>query len=186
MSTLVENVAKVTAAHAALKEAIAAKGVAVPEGTKLSDMAGLVEVIKADTAQSVQSVSFFGQLSGKVVLLPVIKCDFARATTLMHCFHNCSGLTSLTLPDGFGSAATKVGACFQNCSSLQNVTGAIKFPVSFDMHWSTKLTHESLLNIISGLVNVTSTQTLTLGATNLAKLTGEEKKIATDKGWTLV
>ena len=110
----------------------------------------------------------------------------SAATNVEACFYGCSGLTSLTLPDGFGSAATKVGACFQNCSSLQNVTGAIKFPVSFDMHWSTKLTHESLLNIISGLVNVTSTQTLTLGATNLAKLTGEEKKIATDKGWTLV
>ena len=42
MSTLVENVAKVTAAHAALKTAIAAKGVAVPDGTKLSAMPALV------------------------------------------------------------------------------------------------------------------------------------------------
>jgi hypothetical protein len=29
------------------------------------------------------------------------------------------------------------------------------------------------------------TKTLTLGATNLAKLTNEEKAIATQKGWTL-
>ena len=36
MSTFIENAAKVTAAHAALKAAIAAKGVAVPEGTRLS------------------------------------------------------------------------------------------------------------------------------------------------------
>jgi hypothetical protein len=31
----------------------------------------------------------------------------------------------------------------------------------------------------------TTTKTLTLGSTNLAKLTDEEKAIATNKGWTL-
>ena len=39
--------------------------------------------------------------------------------------------------------------------------------------------------VINGLQTVTTTQKLTLGATNLAKLTDGEKKIATDKGWTL-
>ena len=48
MSTLIENVAKVTAAHAALKEAIAAKGVAVPDGTKLTDMPTLVDRIETE------------------------------------------------------------------------------------------------------------------------------------------
>lgn len=35
-------------AHAALKTAIAAKGVAVPEGTKLTDMPALVEQISTE------------------------------------------------------------------------------------------------------------------------------------------
>ena len=39
--------------------------------------------------------------------------------------------------------------------------------------------------VINGLQTVTSTKTLTLGSTNLAKLTDEEKQIATNKGWTL-
>lgn len=43
MSTLAENVEKVKNAHAALKIAIAAKGVSVPAGTKLSDMPALVD-----------------------------------------------------------------------------------------------------------------------------------------------
>ena len=50
MSTLVENVAKVVNAHAALKTAIAAKGVAVPEGTKLTDMPALIEQIETGGA----------------------------------------------------------------------------------------------------------------------------------------
>lgn len=46
MSTLMENVDKVVAAHAAIGEAIKAKGVAVPEGTKLSGMPPLIEQIQ--------------------------------------------------------------------------------------------------------------------------------------------
>lgn len=38
--------------------------------------------------------------------------------------------------------------------------------------------------VINGLQTVTG-QTLTLGTANLAKLTDAEKKVATDKGWTL-
>ena len=37
----------------------------------------------------------------------------------------------------------------------------------------------------NGLIPTTTTKTFTIGSTNLAKLTDEDKKIATDKGWTL-
>jgi hypothetical protein len=47
------------------------------------------------------------------------------------------------------------------------------------------LPREQLIGLMNGLSKVTSTQTLTLGSTLLAKLTDEDKKIATDKGWTL-
>ena len=47
-------------------------------------------------------------------------------------------------------------------------------------------TRQDLLdNYINRLHKTTTTKTLTLGATLLAKLTDEDKKIATDKGWTL-
>jgi hypothetical protein len=41
------------------------------------------------------------------------------------------------------------------------------------------------MSIINNLMTVTSTKTLTLGATNLAKLTADEVAIATNKGWTV-
>lgn len=46
-------------------------------------------------------------------------------------------------------------------------------------------TRQELLLMINTLQPVTTTQTLTLGSTLLAKLTEEDKKLATDKGWTL-
>lgn len=60
----------------------------------------------------------------------------------------------------------------------------------FNVSPCSKLTHESLMSIINCLVDKTTdtsgtTWTVTLGSTNLAKLTDSEKAIATQKGWTL-
>ena len=50
---------------------------------------------------------------------------------------------------------------------------------------STSLTREQIIPILNDLVKTTTTKTLTIGSTKLALLTDEDKKIATDKGWTL-
>lgn len=47
------------------------------------------------------------------------------------------------------------------------------------------LDKESLLSLLNCLAETETTKTVTLGATNLAKLTDEEKAIATEKGWDL-
>lgn len=57
--------------------------------------------------------------------------------------------------------------------------------VSFNISFSTKFTQEALVEILNNLATVTTTQTLKMGATNLARLTDEDKLIATNKGWTL-
>ena len=71
------------------------------------------------------------------------------------------------------------------CFALTDVTGNPNFKTSFNLSECKNLTHDSLMVFINGLQTVTSKQKLTLGSTNLAKLTEADKKIATDKGWTL-
>jgi hypothetical protein len=56
---------------------------------------------------------------------------------------------------------------------------------SFDISASTLFTRDALNEIMSNLATVTTAQTLTMGSTNLAKLTDADKLIATGKGWTL-
>lgn len=59
-----------------------------------------------------------------------------------------------------------------------------------NLQWSEQLTHDSLMSIINCLADYSedtsgTVWTVTLGETNLAKLTDEEQQIATAKGWLL-
>ena len=92
-------------AHAALKTAIAAKGVDVPNGTKLTDMPALVEQIPAAPAYT--SAANFYEGSGKesIDVPATVFVDFAQATSLNRCFAECTALTTPTFPAGFGQNA---------------------------------------------------------------------------------
>ena len=66
-----------------------------------------------------------------------------------------------------------------------NIVGGINRNLAFNQ--SPYITHQSLLNIINALVPQEEgvTKTLSLGSTNIAKLSEEEIAIATSKGWTV-
>ena len=99
-------------------------------------------------------------------------------------FNYCQKLT--TLLEMNTSNATTTQGMFLGCISLTNLGGFVGLKVSLDLSHCSKLTHESLLNVINKAADVTaSPATLILGATNLAKLSDAEKAIATNKGWTL-
>lgn len=74
---------------------------------------------------------------------------------------------------------------FSSTTNLENITFEGEIAYNFSVSPCTKLTHDSLMSIIDHLATVSTTKTLTLGETNLAKLTDAEKAIATEKGWTL-
>ena len=98
-------------------------------------------------------------------------------------FYGCSSLT--TVPQFDVSNVKDMGSMFSGSSSLEEIH-MININANLNISASTKFTREALLEIIGNLKAQTSgTKTLTMGATNLAKLTEEDKAIATNKGWTL-
>ena len=86
-------------------------------------------------------------------------------------------------------SGSSIGPPFEQCGALENVTFEGEIGQNLSMSSCSKLTYESLSNIISCLYDYSAegvTKTLTLHATAKARLTEDDIKTITDKGWTLV
>lgn len=98
-------------------------------------------------------------------------------------FTRCTKLTTITPMDLSGiTAQIWVSNVFDYCSSLKSIVlSGLKY--NCNISHSTQFEREDLVTILNNLG--TATATLTMGSTNLAKLTDDDKAIATAKGWTL-
>lgn len=100
-------------------------------------------------------------------------------------FYGCVALTDITIPNTVTTISVGV---FTNCSNLTNVTLGSGFNGNgLDLSPSTKYSVDTLVAMLTALADRTgqTAYTLKLGAKNLAKLSDEQKAIATDKNWTL-
>lgn len=133
--------------------------------------------------------------------------DFSKSTNMARTFY-VSGVTRLGTIDCRSATALDylyatspylhtielmiVGAnntynnSFNGTSELANIEFEGEIGNNINFSSCTKLSHDSLMSIINHLETKTSgTFTLSIGSTNLAKLTDAEKAVATQKGWTL-
>ena len=156
------------------------------------------------------NLSYMFYVCEKLTNLDLSNLDFSSVTDVKNMFAYCSALENLNLGGCDFSKVDNLTNMFQGCTSLTN----LEFPnnlgegfrtpsannSSFKINLSncTLLTHDSLMNVINNLydlhLNTTMykpdagkfyTQSLVLGASNLAKLTEEEIAIATNKGWNV-
>lgn len=116
--------------------------------------------------------------------------------SLDSCFIGCSNLETI-VTDNFtiyyagGSFRFRniIGANNANtiCGKLKNITSGFRgLGVTFALDLAyAPLTHESALQIIDGLRNVTDTTYLTFSAVTMATLTEDEIAVATSKGWAV-
>ena len=139
----------------------------------------LTIIPKLDTSK-VTSMSGMFWNCFKLITIPEL--DMSSVTDMSYMFYDCRELK--TIPKIDVSNVTSMTSMFSSCRSLKSIlmTG-MKY--SFEISASTKFEESDLVTILNNLATVTSTRTLTMGSTNLAKLTDEEKAIATNKGWTL-
>ena len=144
------------------------------KGTSIDDL------IQPNDTENVTNMSSMFSYCDNITTIPQL--NTSKVTSIDGIFYNCSELT--TIPALDVSKVKYATNSFINCMNLKSIlmTG---MKVSFDISASTKFERADLLIILNNLATVTSTKTLKMGATNLAKLTDEDKAIATNKGWTL-
>ena len=144
----------------------------------------LTTIPKLDTSQVTNMEDMFGNCSS---LTTIPKLDTSQVTNMDYMFFSCFNLQSI--PELDTSQVTTMSRMFCDCFSITDLGGFIGLKCNLELEpflGSYPLTHDSLMNVINKAADVTaSPATLTLGSTNLAKLSDEEKGIATTKGWTL-
>ena len=138
--------------------------------------------------------------------------DVSKVTTTASMFASCVSLEELTITGWNLAACTTIATMFRYMYNLKRITltgwslpkltstAPAQFlgdcwnleevyppaiPLNHSYANSRSLSHESLIRIIETLPVVTATRTLNLTATNLSRLSAEEKAIATAKKWTL-
>ena len=147
-----------------------------------SDSVSLTTIPLLDTSNvNDMTAMFYGCTN--LTTIPLL--NTSKITGMNNMFASCANLTTIPALDisNVDSKYSLVGI-FADRPNLKSIlmTG---MKVDFDISASTKFERTDLVTILNNLATVTTSQTLTMGATNLAKLTDADKKIATDKGWTL-
>ena len=161
----------------------------------------LTTIPQLDTSNVFRMSYMFGSCTN---LTTIPQIDTSNVTIMDYTFYNCSNLT--TIPQLNGEKLTDIVSAFNGCKSLENFNGIINLGQAYStstsansnyykliLSDSTKLTEQSIINILNNLYDIATkgcnTQQVVLGSTNLAKLTSEEGQTAltnaTAKGWTI-
>ena len=127
-------------------------------------------------------------------------CKLPEGATLIgiQVFYDCTSLKTVYLPSSLtrsvnNSLLSRQGNSansyyiFRGCTALEDVQLGSDWNMDLDISISDNITVNSMIAMFNSLKDLTDTtaKTLTLGSTNLAKLTDKQKAIATNKNWTL-
>lgn len=148
-------------------------------GNLFSSCSKLTEIPLLNMSKVTNMPGMFSRCSSLTTLPPL---ETPSATNMANMFEYCSKLTAIPQLDA--SKVYNLNGMFRSCSSLKSIL-MFGMNANFDISASTQFEESDLVTILNNLATVTQTKTLTMGATNLAKLTDAEKAIATNKGWTL-
>lgn len=138
--------------------------------------------------------------------------DVSKVTTTASMFSSCVSLKTITIQNWDLAACTTIATMFRYCYNLKKAvltgwslpkltsTAPAQFlgdcwnledvdppaiPLNHSYANDYALSHEALIKIIAALPTVATKRTLNLTATNMTRLTADEKAVATAKNWTL-
>ena len=145
------------------------------DGNNVNFIAGL------DTSNATSMNYMFG-FCRSLTTIPAF--DTSNVTNMSYMFYNCFKIT--TIPQLDTNSVTDMRSMFYNCTNIEQIH-LLNIGADLDIHYSTKMEREALLEVLGNLKDLTgaTSKRLTLGSTLLNKLTDDDKAIATNKNWTL-
>ena len=158
----------------------------MPSVTDFVSMFYYCTSLQSVTLPSLPSVTDCQYMFYYCTSLQSVHIDMPNCQNFSYSFYSCIALHTVEIVDV--RKATSLENLFTNCSSLQNVTCMEDLPkckISFSS--SSKLTLDSVTNIISHLPDLSAedSKTLTLHATTKALLTEALIAEATNKNWII-
>lgn len=196
------NTANVTTMQQMFSNCSALKSVPLFNTSNVTNMAnmfsssGVTTIPLLDTSNVTNMANMFSSCS---YLVSIPQLNTLNATSFNYLFGYSSNLESVPMLNAskivqvsgmFAGQKTK----FTEFGGLQNLGQAYLTTQSannsnykLDLSTCPNLTHDSLMNVINNLYDISAcnTQQLVLGATNLAKLTEAELLIAQNKNWSV-
>ena len=158
---------------------------------------GNAPILNTSNALYISGMFSYGYPAGSNVhsnLKTIPLYDFKKVTSARALFFQCSNLEVIPALNfqSISTNATSFNDISSNngwirlCYNLREIH-IVDIHYSINITASTAFTREALNEIIGNLRDMTGSTalTLTMGATNLAKLTAEDIAVATDKNWTI-
>ena len=131
---------------------------------------------------NVTNMSYMFSLCSKLQTVPLF--DTSNVAYMNSMFNMCESLTSVPLFDI--NKVDNMRSMFYGCSSLANLGGFTGLKLSLDLSSSSKLTVDSVMNVINNAKDMTSSpRTLTLRQDVFNKLSKEQIATASAKGWNI-
>lgn len=158
-------------------------------GGKLVRSIKSIDCSNWDTSNVTDMESMFAECYS-LSSLDLSSFDTSKVTNMNNMFYNCKALISLDLSNFNTSKVIYMDYMFKDCISLTTLTLGSNWAsnekvTSISLLNSSKLTHDSCLDVLNKLATRTNSPTLQLHATTKALLSADEIKIATDKGWVV-
>ena len=166
----------------------------------MSSMFSYCKNLKTIPTMNTNKVTTMSMMFYNSGITTIPELNTSNVTSVYNMFYSCSGL--ITIPKLNFEKVTNVSGFLTGAESVVNIGGFENLGKAYLTNKSanysnyglvltncSKLTHDSLMNIINNLYDIKTkgcqAQRLQLGPTNLAKLTAEEIQIATDKGFNV-
>ena len=148
----------------------------------------LLTTVPLFNTSNVTNMSDMFKFCTKLTTIP--QFNTSNVTDVSSMFYNCPALESIPELDFGNVGMTSLFLGRSNLPNLTTIGGFRNIKVGFDIRNAPNLTVQSLMNVINNLYDFVGNgesinSQLRMGETNLAKLTDEQKAVATNKGWQL-